>query len=309
MQLLVFVLAYPWLWVISKLPFPIIYGIADVLFYLIYHIIGYRRKVVYDNLSLVFPEKSTEEKKRISKKFYKHLCDSFLEMVKTTSLSKSEIAKRYAITNVELLQELEKQKSILVVCSHYANWEWNTSINNHVKSKGYGVYTKISNRYFDAWSRKVRARWNTTLITQQETVKTIVKNKRDNIVGIFGMVSDQSPQMSRTQYWKEFMGIRVPVINGPETLARKMDLAVVFLKVSKVRRGYYKADFVTITTEAPSTKKGEITNAFLKMAERQIHEEPAYYLWTHKRWKHRGKEEERAKVLAKKAKLRKGYEI
>ncbi len=302
MQLLVFVLAYPGLWIISRLPFPIIYGLSDVLFYLIYHLIGYRRKVVADNLSLVFPEKSTEEKKRIAKTFYKHLCDSFLEMVKTTNLSKSEVAKRYAIANVELLQELEKEKSILIVCSHYANWEWNTSINNHVKSKGYGVYTKISNRYFDAWSRKIRARWNTALITQQETVKTIVKNKRDNIIGIFGMVSDQSPQMSRTQYWKEFMGIRVPVINGPETLARKMDLAVVFLKVSKVSRGYYKAELSTITTEAPSTEKGEITDQFLKKAEQQIYEEPEYYLWTHKRWKHRGKEAERAKVLAKKAK-------
>ena len=116
------------------------------------------------------------------------------------------------------------------------------------------------------------------------------------------MVSDQSPQVSRSQYWKEFMGIRVPVINGAETLARKMDLAVVFLKVSKVKRGYYKAEFSTITTDAPSTEKGEITDQFLKMAEQQIHEKPEHYLWTHKRWKHRGKEAQRAKVLAKKSK-------
>jgi KDO2-lipid IV(A) lauroyltransferase len=302
MQLLVFILAYPFLWLISVLPDWLFYGISNVTFVLVYHVIGYRRKVVASNLQLVFPEKTVAERNRIEKEFYKHLCDVFLEMVKTMSLSKKAVAKKYAIQNVELLQEIEKEKSILVVCSHYANWEWTISINNHIKSKGYGVYTKIKNKYFDSWSRKVRARWNTTLITQQETVKTILKNKRDHVKGIFGMVSDQSPQVSRSQYWKEFMGVRVPVINGPETLARKMDLAVVFLKVSKVKRGYYKAELSTITTDAPSTAKGEITDQFLKMVEQQIYERPEHYLWTHKRWKHKGKEAQRAEILAKKSK-------
>ncbi|MFS4468229.1 lysophospholipid acyltransferase family protein [Maribacter sp. 2210JD10-5] len=302
MQLLIFLLAYPFLWLISILPDRLLYGFSDGVFLLVFYVIGYRRKVVQSNLQLVFPKKSLEERKRIEKEFYKHLCDSFLEMVKTMHLSKAAVAKKYDIKNVELIQELEKEKSILIVCSHYANWEWNVSLNNYVTSKGYAVYTKINNKYFDAWSRRVRARWNTTLITQQETVKTILLNKRNNVIGIFGMVSDQSPQMSRTQYWKEFMGIRVPVINGAETLARKMDLAVVFLKVSKVKRGYYKAEFTPISTNAPTTEKGEITDQFLKMAEEQIREKPEHYLWTHKRWKHRGKEEIRAKVLAKKLK-------
>jgi KDO2-lipid IV(A) lauroyltransferase len=302
MQLLIFLLAYPFLWLISILPHRIFYGFSDFIFILIFYIFKYRRKVVQTNLALVFKEKQEEERKHIEKEFYKHLCDSFLEMVKTRNLSKEMVAKKYAIQNVELIQQLEKEKSILVVCSHYANWEWNVSLNNYIESKGYAVYTKINNKYFDSWSRRVRARWNTTIITQQETVKTIVKNKRDNITGIFGMVSDQSPQVSRSQYWKEFMGVRVPIINGAETLARKMDLAVVFLKVSKVKRGYYQAEFTPITTDAPSTKKGEITDQFIKMTEQQIYERPEHYLWTHKRWKHRGKEEQRAKILAKKVK-------
>ena len=299
MQLLIFLLAYPFLWLISILPHRLFYGFSDFIFILVYHIFGYRRSVVKANLELVFPKKPIEERQHIEKEFYKHLCDSFLEMVKTMNLSKEKVTKKYAIQNVELIQKLEQEKSILIVCSHYANWEWNVSINNYVKSKGYAVYTRINNKYFDAWSRRVRAKWNTALITQQETVKTIVKNKRDNITGVFGMVSDQSPQVSRSQYWKEFMGIRVPVINGAETLARKMDLAVVFLKVSKVKRGYYKAVFSTISDNAPATEKGEITDQFIKMAEAQIYERPEHYLWTHKRWKHRGKEFERAKVLAK----------
>ena len=287
MQLLVFILAYPFLWFVSILPYPIFYGLSDFLFFLTYRLLGYRKKVVYENLKLVFPNKSEKEILKIRYDFYRHMCDMFMEMVKTMNLSKEDVKKRYHVTNIEVIQEIEKEKSILIVCSHYANWEWNVSINNYVKSKGYAVYQVIGNKYFDAWIKKVRARWNTTLISQKETVKTVVRNKQNNITGIFGMVSDQSPQPSRADYWTTFMGIRVPVFNGAETMARKLDLAVVFLKVSKVKRGYYKATFIPITTDGKQTEKNEITDQFLKLTEEQIHEKPEHYFWTHKRWKHR----------------------
>lgn len=213
----------------------------------------------------------------------------FLEMVKTMSLSKEAVKKKYHITNIEVFQEIEKTKSILIVCSHYANWEWNVSINNYVQSKGYAVYQKISNKYFDAFIRKTRAKWNTELITQKETVKTVVRNHQNGIRAGYGMVSDQSPQAHRAQYWKEFMGIKVPIFNGAETLARKLDLAVVFLKVSKVKRGYYQAEFIPITLAGSKTEKNEITNRFLELTEQQILERPEHYFWTHRRWKHRDK--------------------
>ncbi len=282
-------MAYPLLWVISMLPFRLLYLFSDAVFFLVYRVIGYRRKVVRDNLMLVFPDKFPSEIKRIERDFFKHMCDVFLEMVKTMNLSKTEIAKRYRILNIELIQEIEREKSILVVCSHYASWEWNVSMNNYVQAKGYAVYQRLTNKYFDRWARKVRARWNTTLITQQETVKVVVRNLKNKVIGIFGMVSDQSPQAHRAQYWTEFMGIKVPVINGAETMARKMDLAVVFLKVSRVKRGYYTAEFIPITLAGASTEKYEITDRFLRLAEGQIKERPEHYLWTHKRWKHRDK--------------------
>lgn len=289
MQLLIFILAYPLLWIISVLPRWLFYAFSDVVFFWVYRVIAYRKKVVRSNLELVFPEKSDAERKRIQIAFYRHMCDMFLEMVKTMNLSKAAVKKRYSVQNIEVLQEIEKEKSILIVCSHYANWEWNVSINNYVDAKGYAVYQPVGNTYFDRWIRNVRARWNTTLITSQDTVKTVVRNKRDGVIGIFGMVSDQSPQYHRAQYWTEFMGINVPVINGAETMARKMDLAVVFLKVSQVKRGYYKAELIPITTSGASTDKNEITDQFLRLTEQQIREKPEYYLWTHKRWKHRGK--------------------
>ncbi len=287
MQLLVFILVYPALWLVSILPHRLFYLLSDFFFFLVYHVIGYRKKVVYDNLKLVFPEKSEQEILRIRHDFFEHMCDMFMEMVKTMNLSKEEVKKRYRVTNIEVVQEIEKEKSILIVCSHFANWEWNVSINNYVQSKGYAVYQKIGNAYFDAWIKKVRARWNTTLITQQETVKTVISNKQKGVIGMFGMVSDQSPQARRAKYWTEFMGIKVPVFDGAELMARKLDLAVVFLKVSKVKRGYYKAEFLPITTSGKNTEKNEITDRFLRLTEQQIREKPEHYLWTHKRWKHR----------------------
>lgn len=287
MQLLVFVLVYPILWFISILPYTVFYALSDFVFFLVYTVVGYRKKVVYNNLKLVFPKKSEKELITIQRAFYGHMCDMFMEMIKTMNLSKDEVQKRYVVENIEVLKEIEKTKSILIVCSHYANWEWNVSINNYVDSKGYAVYQKIANTYFDAWIKKVRARWNTTLITQEETVKTVFRNAQNNVRSTYGMVSDQSPQKHRAPYWTEFMGIKVPVFSGPELMARKMDLAVVFLKVSKVKRGYYKAEFIPITTAGKSTEKNEITDQFLRLTEQQIHEKPEYYLWTHRRWKHR----------------------
>jgi KDO2-lipid IV(A) lauroyltransferase len=274
---------------IAILPFKVVYVLSDFIFFLLYSVFGYRKKVVYKNLKLVFPEKSDKELKQIQRTFYGHLCDTFMEMIKTMNLSNEEVKKRYHVTNLEVLLEIEKTKSILIVCSHYANWEWNVSINNYVKSEGYAVYQKIKNRYFDNWIQSTRARFKTTLITQEETVRTVVKNIKENIPSIYGMVSDQSPQAHRAPYWTEFMGIKVPVFSGPESMARKMDLAVVFLKVVKVKRGYYEATFIPITTAGKSTNEHEITDKFLRLTEQQIRENPPYYLWTHRRWKHRNK--------------------
>ena len=287
MQLLVFLLAYPILWIISMLPFRLFYFFSDFIFFIIYYIIGYRKQVVHDNLKLVFPGKTEEELLELQKEYYKHMCDTFLEMIKTLNMSKEELKKRYHICNIEVLQKIGESKSILILCSHYANWEWNVSINNYVDIKGYAVYQKIGNRYFDKMIKNIRAQWNTTLITQEETVKTIVRNEQNNIIGGYGMVSDQSPQAHRAQYWTEFMGVKVPIFNGAETLARKFDLAVVFLKVSKIKRGYFKAELIPITISGKETEKNEITDKFLRLTEAQIKERPEYYLWTHKRWKHR----------------------
>ena len=289
MQLLIFILVYPIIWCISILPYRLFYLFSDVVYFLVYHVFGYRKKVVRNNLKLVFPDKPEAELKVVEKQFFKHMCDMFLEMVKTMNLSKSEIKKRYHITNMEVIQEIENEKSILVPCSHYANWEWNVSLNLNVKSKGYAVYQKVANKYFDKLVKDLRSRWNTTLITTHETVKTVVRNQKNGVPSIYGMVADQSPMVVHAHYWDKFMGITVPIYNGTETMARKLDLAVVFLKVSKVKRGYYQAEFIPITLSGKETAPHEITKKFIALTEQQIRERPEHYLWTHRRWKHRDK--------------------
>jgi KDO2-lipid IV(A) lauroyltransferase len=186
---------------------------------------------------------------------------------------------------------------VLIVCTHYANWEWNTSINNLVRSNGFAIYQKVGNEYFDKLIRKLRSKWNTEPIEQKDTVKRIIKNEKEGIRGIYGMVSDQSPMASKAQYWSPFMGITVPIFNGPEGLARKLDLAVVFLKVSKVKRGYYRAEFIPVADRGGSTSEHEITQKFLRLAEQQIRERPEHYLWTHRRWKHRDKAPDQKKQV------------
>lgn len=289
MQLLSYLLAYPILWVISILPYRLFYLVSDFLFFLIYTLSGYRKKVVFNNLRLVFPEKSDTELKLIRKKFYKHFCDVLLETVKTMNLSREEMIRRFKCVNIEVIQELEKDKNVLLLCSHYANWEWIISINNFLKSEGYAVYQKIGNPYFDRLIKRIRGKWNTTPITQKQTTKTVMRNEQNNKKGVYGMVSDQSPMAKSAQYWTAFMGVKVPIFNGPESIARKLDLAVVFLKVTKVKRGYYEAELIPITTSGSDTEEHQITNQFLRLTEEQIRQRPELYLWTHRRWKHRNK--------------------
>ena len=289
MQRLVYILAYPFLWLISILPYRLFYFFSDLMYFLVYHIVGYRKKVVHNNLTLVFPNKTEKEKKDIQKAFYRHMCDMLLETIKTLNISEEELKKRYALPNIDLLLELEKERSILVLFPHYGNWEWSIIVNRYVKSKGFAIYQKIDNLYFDRLIKKIRGIWSTTPISQKETVITMARNHQKGIRGAYGIVSDQSPQAHLAQYWAEFMNIKVPVYNSPEILARKYDHAVVFAKVTKVKRGFYSTEFIPIAKEGSKTKENEITDQFLRLTEEEIIQNPALYLWTHRRWKHRDK--------------------
>lgn len=288
MQFLAYIIIYPFLWLISILPFRLLYILSDGLYLCIYYIFGYRKQVVTDNLCLVFPEKSELEIKTIAKAFYHHLCDMIFESIKSMTITEAEMKSRFTFTNIEVIQDIEnQQKSIILMCAHYASWEWMFILQTYVKSRGNGVYKRLSNRYFDKLVKRIRAKYNTYLITTKETIPTLTDLKQQGVLTINGFASDQSPKLHKAHYWKEFMGIKVPVHTGAEMLAKKLDMAVVFFAVKKVKRGYYQATFKTITSTPKTQNNYEITDFFLNLVEKQIFEAPEYYLWTHKRWKHR----------------------
>lgn len=290
MQLAVFILVYPLLWGISRLPFSLLYLLSDGIYAVLYHVIGYRKKVVQHNLALVFPEKGAQERLHLEQKFYKHLCDMFLEMIKTMGISNRALQKHFVFTNLDVLHQLEaKNKSVMLMLPHYASWEWGIALDKHVASKGYGIYQKIGNRYFDALVRSIRQKFGTTLITTTETRDIVTQNKEKGVLSVYGILSDQSPMRQKALLWTSFMGIVVPAHTGAEILCRKLDLPAVYLKVTKVQRGYYQGTFHLITEKPRELQKFELTKTFLKMAETSIREAPEYYFWTHKRWKHKDK--------------------
>lgn len=288
MQLLIYILVYPWLWMISKLPFKLIYFLSDIVYVLVYNVFAYRKKVVINNLKLAFPDYSKSQHEDIAKKFYKHLCDLIFESIKSISISKEEAQKRFQFENLSIFSNLEKNnKSAIIILGHYGNWEWIFVIQTFVNHKGYGVYKQLKNKYFDRLVKRLRAKYDSYLITTKETVDVLNKVNAKGELTISGFISDQSPKKEKAFHWQDFMGIEVPVHTGAEMLAKKLDHAVVFAKISKVKRGYYNCEFELITDQPNTFPDYQITDHFLKLLEQQIHEKPEHYLWTHKRWKHR----------------------
>ena len=288
MQLLVYILVYPILWIISIIPTRLLYVLSDIIFILIYHIIGYRKRVVMDNLKLAFPKKTEGEIKSICKKFYHHFCDIFLETIKSISISEAELKRRFKPTNMEEINKIEAlNKNILVMMAHYASWEWIFVLERYTSHKGYAIYKRLQNKYFDALVKRIRAKYNTFLITTKETIPVLTESNKKGELTLSGFIADQTPKIDKARHWNEFMGVKVPIHTGAEMLAKKLNLAVVFCKVKKVKRGYYEVTFKTITLTPEEFKNYEITDIFLKLVEEQIHEAPEFYLWTHKRWKHK----------------------
>ena len=288
MQFLLYIFLYPILWCISMLPFRILYIVSDGVYVLTYYIIGYRKKTVRENLALALPHLSEKERLVIEKESFRNICDVFLEMIKTLTISKSEMDKRYVFNNLEVYSDLEKKgKSIALLCAHYASYEWAVSMNSKITFEGYAVYKKINNRYFDKLVRDIRSKFKATLITTKETIPVMASNFRSKKLGVYGLVSDQSPKLGGFFHWNKFMGIEVPIHTGGEMLAKKYDMNVIFLRTKKVKRGYYEATFEVLSENAKEVPNYDITDKFLKLVEEQIYDQPEFYLWSHKRWKHR----------------------
>ncbi|WP_109435400.1 lysophospholipid acyltransferase family protein [Aquimarina sp. AU119] len=288
MQLLIYKLVYPGLWLISKLPWKLFYAFSTSIFFIIYYIIGYRKRTVTENLILVFPEKAEKEIKKIRKEFYKHMCDMFLEMIKSISISNQEMMERFKVTNLEKIQNLEaKGQNIMVFMAHYASYEWANVIDIQTNFQAVGIYKPIGNIYFDRLVRRIRARFGSRVVTNKNAMREITEDQTKDGLYMYGLAADQSPKLHKAMYWTNFMGIKAPTFLGAEVLSKRLGINTYYLQVEKIKRGYYEATFVSITEDPKNCEDYSIVKKYLRLLEKQITNNPQYYLWSHKRWKHR----------------------
>jgi KDO2-lipid IV(A) lauroyltransferase len=243
--------------------------------------------VVRSNLKLAFPKLQEAEYRLIEKKFYRHLCDLFLEIIKSMGMSKDQMLKRFKVKNIEVLTQFEKEnRSAFLLCGHYASWEWMMSLGYHMKHLGYGIYRPIKNPYFDNLIKKIRSRHDAYMIPQKTASDIIREKEKKNERAVYGFASDQAPRPTAKSYWRPFMGIKVPVYTGAERLARELNIPLVFGKIKRLKRGYYELEFKLISDQPKTTAVNEITDIYTEWLEEQIKEDPTQYFWTHKRFKH-----------------------
>lgn len=218
------------------------------------------------------------------------MCDMFLEMIKTMGMTNEKMLARFHVKNPELINSFAaKDQSTLLLAGHYASWEWLLGINTKLTPKPMAIYQKINNRYFDNLIKRIREKFGTNLIRTNESREIIAQMVNDGKTFVLGIAGDQSPMLNRPRHWSKFMGIPVPIHVGGEELCKKHNLIPIFLRVKKVKRGYYEASFELITENPREVADYQISEAYMKKLEQSILEAPEYYFWTHKRWKHRNK--------------------
>jgi len=266
-------------------PFWVMYLYSDFFYFIIYYIVGYRKKVVYSNLKNSFPDKSDDEIKKIAKKFYSHFVDIMLESMKGITFPIEKLLKRYKAVNPEMINNFFDQGiNTITVGGHYSNWEWGNQTADYLyKQKPIALYKPLSNKYIDAYTKKMRKQRGTDLYPIKFTKRAFEQNHGKPFSVI--MIADQSPQKRAKMLWVKFLNQDTACLDGVEKYAKHYNLPVIFYTVDKIKRGYYTIKTEIITTTPNETAAGEITEKFMKLLEKSIIEKPEYYLWSHKRWK------------------------
>lgn len=280
---------YAILYLHALLPFKVLYILSDILYFWAYKVIRYRVKVVRENLKVSFPEKSEKERKKIERQFYHHFTDYFVETIKLLHISDKEIQERMEFKNVELVKDLMKDgNSSIMYLGHYGNWEWVTSINLLFDDCLLGqIYRPLKNKIFDDIFLKIRSRFDSVSIAKNNTLRTIVNYKKQGQKILIGFMSDQTPAWNNIHYWTKFLNHDTAVFTGVERIAKQTGFSVTYLDITKVGRGKYTAVVKLITDNPKDEPEFAITEKYIREMETTILRNPAYWLWTHKRWKYK----------------------
>lgn len=275
---------------ISLLPLSWLYLLSDIVFFMSYRVVKYRREVVWTNVRNSFPDKTEKEIKIIVHDFYKHFGDLAIESIKSFSISKKEAIQRCKVLNPEVLDKYyDEGRPVVLVGGHQNNWELLALIMNaQVKHLIVGIYSPLSNSFFDKKFRESRSRFGTMLVPKKETKNYFEAHRADLNATVFG--ADQSPALIKENtYWTTFLSQETPVMFGTEKYAIENNCPVIYFTLTKIKRGHYQAFFKLLEESPSEAEYCSITEKHTRFLETDVINNPAYYLWTHKRWKHKRK--------------------
>jgi Kdo2-lipid IVA lauroyltransferase/acyltransferase len=288
MRALGYYLFYGINWILTLLPLRVLYVFSDLIYLLLYYFPSYRREIVATNLKNSFPEKTSQELKDIEKKFYKHFADVFVEIFKLGHMSNSQLTSRFKVNNLQLVDRLFNEKrDIVAILGHYNNWEWLTFFPLYTKYKTVSIYKPLQNKFFDRFVNSTRSRNGMVLTPMSNIIREIINDRKNHVNTLSAYISDQSPFISDIKYWTTFLNQDTPVYIGAEKIAMKYDMAVLFFNIQKTNRGYYNLNIELLFDHTAGLPEYQITEAHVRRLEEIIKEKPEYWLWTHRRWKHK----------------------
>ena len=281
---------YPLLWLISLLPFRVLYVFSDAIYFLVFHVFAYRKAVVLSNLRIAFPDKTDAEQIIIAKQFYHNMIDTFVESIKFITLSKKQALQRSSANFDVLDQALSSGKPVFILGCHQFNWEYvNVLYPLHLNVPFIGVYMPIANRAFDRIFYDFRKRYGTVLVPA-----TQFKNQREELLKgqyVLALAADQNPGHPANAFWLQFFGKPAPFVTGPAKGATKADAIVVMAEMQRLKRGHYHFAMRILTESANSFEPAQLAALYRNELERVIRQDPANYLWSHRRWKYEWKAE------------------
>ncbi len=290
MSAIIYYLSLPFIYLISLLPFRLLYILSDFFYLIMFYVISYRKNVILSNLTNAFPEKKPSEINHIHKEFMKYFCDLLLETFKTLTISKKNMLKHCKLdpSAEELFKQLAQQnKSVIIVMGHKGNWEWGgNTFSLCCDHQLYVIYHPLENKHFNNLICKMRERFGSRLIPMRETFREMIKN--DHLLTATAFIADQSPNPNKA-HWMNFLNQDTAVFTGTEKIAQKLQYPIVFVSIKKLSRGYYTLLAECLQNPPYNDMEGEITEKHTKKLESDIIEQPETWLWTHKRWKHQRK--------------------
>lgn len=274
------------------MPWWVLYLHADLLYFVAYYVIGYRKKVVRQNLAECFPDKSAKERKVIEKEFYHHFTDYVAETLKLLHISDDDMRRRMVFHNAGIIEDaFNNGQSIVLYAAHYGNWEWVTSVTLWFNSADHSdavqgqVYQPLENEWFDRFFLRLRQRFNTVCISQRVILREMISREREGRHLGIGFIADQHPLSNDEGHVLDFLHHPTAFITGPEAIGRKLHCRAAFFDVRKLSRGHYECTLVPLSDDIAAEPYGSVTTRYARLLERRIEAEPAYWLWTHKRWK------------------------